>query len=158
LGLRVPYFTAADLVETLYRGLADNSVGRVIDTALRVDLVILDEPALHRSMRPAQLFFRFIAAAYERRSLRIASHWPFDQWGRFLPDETTAVSMIDRILHHAMVVVTEGESFRMKEAKARGGHLRERAEDPHWMGTLSWPKLGTLRWPLTEDKMSRNRM
>jgi len=34
---------------------------------------------------------------------------------------TTAVSMIDRIVHHAFVVVTEGESFRMKEAKTRGG-------------------------------------
>ena len=33
-GHRVRYFTAADLVETLYRGLADNSVGRVIDTLL----------------------------------------------------------------------------------------------------------------------------
>ncbi len=28
-GLRVRYFTAAELVETLYRGMADNSVGRV---------------------------------------------------------------------------------------------------------------------------------
>ena len=40
-----------------------------------------------------------------------------------MPDETTAVSMIDRILHHAVVVVTEGESFRMKEARTRGGEL-----------------------------------
>jgi KaiC/GvpD/RAD55 family RecA-like ATPase len=36
-GLRVRYFTASDLVETLYRGLADNSVSRVIDNVLRVD-------------------------------------------------------------------------------------------------------------------------
>ena len=42
-GHRVRYFTAADLVETLYRGLADNSVGRVIDTLLRNDAVIIDE-------------------------------------------------------------------------------------------------------------------
>ena len=41
-GHRVRYFTAAELVETLYRGLADNSVGKVIDTLLRNDLVILD--------------------------------------------------------------------------------------------------------------------
>ena len=39
-GHRVRYFTAAELVETLYRGLADNSVGRVIDTLLRNDLII----------------------------------------------------------------------------------------------------------------------
>src|SRR5215218_11238818 len=42
-GHRVRYFTAADLVETLYRGLADNSVGRVIDTLLRNELIIVDE-------------------------------------------------------------------------------------------------------------------
>jgi len=41
-GHRVRYFTAADLVETLYRGLADNSVGRLIDTLLRNDLIIID--------------------------------------------------------------------------------------------------------------------
>jgi DNA replication protein DnaC len=34
-GHRVRYFTAAELVETLYRGLADNSVGKVIDNLLR---------------------------------------------------------------------------------------------------------------------------
>src|SRR4051794_12247326 len=42
-GHRVRYFTGADLVETLYRALADNSVGRVIDTLLRNDLIICDE-------------------------------------------------------------------------------------------------------------------
>jgi DNA replication protein DnaC len=41
-GHKVRYFTAAELVETLYRGLADNSVGRVIDNVLRADLVIID--------------------------------------------------------------------------------------------------------------------
>ena len=41
-GHRVRYFTAADLVETLYRGLADNTVGKVIDTLLRADLIIVD--------------------------------------------------------------------------------------------------------------------
>lgn len=41
-GHRVRYFTAAELVETLYRGLADNSVGRQIDGLLRYDLIICD--------------------------------------------------------------------------------------------------------------------
>ncbi len=40
----------------------------------------------------SQLLFRFVAAAYERRSLAIASHWPFEEWGRFLPDHSTAVT------------------------------------------------------------------
>jgi len=43
-------------------------------------------------------------------------------WGRFLPEHTTAVSLLDRLLHHANVVVTDGESFRMRQARARGGN------------------------------------
>ncbi len=119
-GHRVRYFTAAELVETLYRGLADNSVGRVIDTLLRNDLIICDEVGFAPlDDTGAQLLFRFIAAAYERRSLAIASHWPFEAWGRFLPEHTTAVSLLDRLLHHANVVVTDGESYRMREARTR---------------------------------------
>jgi DNA replication protein DnaC len=108
-GHRVRYFTAAELVETLYRGLADNSVGRVIDTLLRNDLVIVDELGFAPlDDTGAQLLFRFVAAAYERRSLGIGSHWPFESWGRFLPEHTTAVSMLDRLLHHCHTVVTNG--------------------------------------------------
>ncbi|MET0729182.1 MAG: IS21-like element helper ATPase IstB [Acidimicrobiales bacterium] len=121
-GLRVRYFAAADLVESLYRGLADNSVAKIIDSLLRADLVIIDELGFAPlDLAGTQLLFRFVAAAYERRSLGIASHWPFDAWGRFLPEHTTAASMLDRLLHHAAVVVTEGESYRMREAKTQGG-------------------------------------
>jgi DNA replication protein DnaC len=119
-GYRVRYFTAADLVETLYRALADNSVGRVIETLLRNDLVLCDELGFAPlDDTGAQLLFRFVAAAYERRALGIGSHWPFESWGRFLPEHTTAVSMLDRLLHHCHVVITDGDSFRMKQARAR---------------------------------------
>jgi len=121
-GLRVRYFAAADLVETLYRGVADNSVARQIDTLLRADLVIIDELGFAPlDLTGTQLLFRFVAAAYERRSLGIASHWPFDAWGRFLPEHTTAASLLDRLLHHAVVIITEGDSYRMREARTRGG-------------------------------------
>ncbi len=79
-GSKVRYFTAADLAETLYRGLADNSVGRVIENLLRNNLVIIDEVGFAPlDDTGAQLLFRFVAAAYERRALGIGSHWPFDQ-------------------------------------------------------------------------------
>jgi DNA replication protein DnaC len=123
-GHRVRYFIAADLVETLYRGLADNSVGRIIDGLLRADLILVDELGfVPLDATGGQLLFRFVAAAYERRSLGVASHSPFNEWGRFLPDETTAVSLVDRLLHHAVVVITSGESFRMREARARRGGM-----------------------------------
>lgn len=121
-GLRVRYLVAADLVETLYRGLADNTVGRVIDGLLRADLILVDELGFAPlDETGCQLLFRFVAAAYERRSLGVASHWPFEEWGRFLPVPSTATSLLDRLLHHAVIVVTTGDSFRMREARTRGG-------------------------------------
>lgn len=119
-GLRVRYFSAIDLVETLYRGLADNSVGRILDALVRSDLIVIDELGFAPlDLTGGQLFFRVVAAAYERRSLAIASHWPFEEWGRFFPETVTTTSLLDRVLHHATVVVTSGESFRMKEARSR---------------------------------------
>ena len=121
-GHKVRYHPAADLVETLYRSLADNTVGRTIDTLLRNDLLIIDEVGFAPlDDTGTQLLFRLVAAAYERRSLAIGSHWGFEDWGRFLPEHTTAVSILDRLLHHANVVITSGQSYRMRDARHRRG-------------------------------------
>ena len=121
-GHRVRYVTAADLIETLYRGLADNTVGKTIEALLRNDVVLVDEIGFAPlDDTGAQLLFRFVAAAYERRSLGVASHHSFEDWGRFLPEHTTAVSMLDRLLHHATTVVTNGQSYRMRQARQRRG-------------------------------------
>src|SRR6201984_283322 len=65
-GHKVRYLTAAELAETLYRGLAGNSVGRIIGPLLRNDLILIDEVGF----RPlddtgAQLLFRVGAAGHE---------------------------------------------------------------------------------------------
>ncbi|MGH3576265.1 MAG: IS21-like element helper ATPase IstB [Mycobacterium sp.] len=119
-GFRVRFFRADLLVEALYRGLADNSVGRVIDAILRrSDLVICDELGFSPlDSIAANHLFRFVATAYETRSLVLTSNWPFEQWTNFLPDATSATAILDRFLHHADVVVLGGESYRLREARA----------------------------------------
>lgn len=119
-GLRVRYASAADLIEQLYRGLADNTVSRIIDGLLRNDVILIDEVGFAPlDETGTQLLFRVVAGAYERRSIGLASHWPFQDWGTFLPIPSTAAAMLDRLLHHSVVVVTSGESWRLKEARAR---------------------------------------
>jgi len=92
------------------------------ETLLRNDVVLIDEIGFAPlDDTGAQLLFRLVAAAYERRALGVASHWSFEDWGRFLPEHTTTVSLLDRLLHHATTVVTSGQSHRMREAKTRIG-------------------------------------
>ncbi len=130
-GLRVRYFAAVDLVEQLYRGRADNSVGPILDALLHADLLIVDELGFAPlDAVDSQLFFRFVAAAYEHKSLAVASHWPFEEWGRFFPETVTATSLLDRLVHHATVVVTSGESFRMREARSRPAPRAKTASAP----------------------------
>ena len=147
-GQKVRYFTAADLVETLYRALADKSVGRVIDTLLRNDLIICDELGFAPlDDTGAQLLFRFVAA-YERRSLGIGSHWPFESWGASCPNTpprsacstgscTTATSS------SPTATPTGGSRPEPEEAHASP------ADHPRRVGTFSWPPAGTTTWPLT---------
>ncbi len=119
-GHRVRYFTAAELVETLYRGLADNSVGRVIEQILKADLILIDEIGFAPlDDTGTQLFFRIVAASYEHHSIAIGSHSPFEQWGRFLPDQPTAVSLLDRLCHHAHIITTTGDSYRLTHRTTR---------------------------------------
>jgi hypothetical protein len=59
-GCRVRYFAAADLVETLYRGLADNSVGKLIDGLLRSDLISSTRSGLLHEY----LFYQTLVAAH----------------------------------------------------------------------------------------------
>ena len=110
-GSKVRNFAAADLVETLYRGLADNSIGRIIEDLLRNDLVIMDEVGLH-----ARRHRRAAAVPVRRRPPRTARPWhqlplsPSTSGARPCPKEpATAVSLLDRFLHHAeVVIVAEG--------------------------------------------------
>ena len=113
------FFRADVLVEQLYRGLADNTVSRVIDAILRAELVVIDELGFTPlDLVGANHLFRLVSAAYETRSLIVTSNWPFEQWTNFLPDVTAASAILDRVLHHCEVVVLEGDSYRLREAKA----------------------------------------
>ena len=149
-GHKVRYFTAAELVETLYRGLADNSVGRVIETILRADLVIIDEVGFAPlDDTGAQLLFRFIAAAYERRALGIGSTGPSTSGDGSCPSTPPPSAC-------STGSCTTPSSWSPKEnrsACARPGPGQEDAqpepEIQRGMETFTWPPAATRTWPLT---------
>jgi len=115
---KVRFFPADQLIEALYRGLADNTVGKLIERLLRHDLIVIDDlgfTALDRVA--ADHLFRFIAAAYEQRSIAITTNVDFQNWTQFLPDAATATAILDRFLHHCHVIALDGESYRLREAR-----------------------------------------
>ena len=51
--------------------------------------------------------------------LRSALNRAFKEWQEVFPNAACTVSLIDRLVHRCEVVAIEGESYRLKEAKAR---------------------------------------
>jgi hypothetical protein len=61
--------------------------------------------------------------------------------------------MLDRLLHHCHIVVTDGDSYRMKQARER---RRPKSPDqPRGVGTSNWPPAGTTLRPLTPASAQR---
>jgi DNA replication protein DnaC len=49
----------------------------------------------------------------------VTTNKAFGEWNTVFPNAACVVSLIDRLVHHSEVIDIEGESYRLKEAKAR---------------------------------------
>ena len=66
--------------------------------------------------RGADLLFQVISQRYERGSIVLTTNKAFKQWPAiFNGDSTITSAVLDRLLHHAEIVLIEGTSFRMKD-------------------------------------------
>jgi len=84
---------------------------------LRPQLTILDEIGyLPIDQHGADLLFQVISQRYERGSMILTTNKQFKPWSSiFNNDSTIASAVLDRLLHHAEIIVIEGTSYRMKD-------------------------------------------
>ncbi len=120
-GMTVAWFAIEDLGALVRRHRADDTVAKAIKRTTSVDLVAVDDIGmLPVSPDAAEGFYRLVDAAYERRSLAVSSNLHPAGFDELMP-KTLATATVDRLLHHAHIVVTQGESFRLAEATAGKG-------------------------------------
>jgi DNA replication protein DnaC len=115
-GRRVVWFYVEDLGALVRHHTVDDSVAKAFTPILRADLVLVDDIGmLTLSADAAEGLYRLVDAAYERRSLAVSTNLHpsgFDQ----LMDRTIATALLDRLLHHAQLLVTDGDSVRLADA------------------------------------------
>ena len=116
-GKTVAWHTLESLEGLLRRHRADDSVAKAIDKLIRADLIMIDDVGmLPVSPQAAEALFRVVDAAYERRSLAVTSNIHPSGFDELMP-KTLAAATVDRLLHHAHVIVTDGnESYRLAQA------------------------------------------
>jgi DNA replication protein DnaC len=96
-------------------------MSKAIDRITRTDLIIVDDIGLLPvSPDAAEGFYRLVDAAYERRSLAVSSNLHPSGFDEIMP-KTLATATVDRLMHHAHIVVTQGDSYRLTEATTGKG-------------------------------------
>jgi DNA replication protein DnaC len=121
-GRTVAWHTPETLAQLLRRHRVDDSVAKAISKLIRVDLLVIDDVGLLPiSSDAAEALFRVVDAAYEKRSIAISSNIHPSGFDELMP-KSLATATVERLLHHAHVLITDGQdSYRLAQATAGKG-------------------------------------
>jgi DNA replication protein DnaC len=121
-GYKTRFFSAADLVLMLEAAQRQGRYRQAMHRAVAYKLLIIDEIGyLPLSREQANLFFQVVAQRYERGSMILTSNLTFGSWDTaFAGDTVLTAAMLDRILHHSIIVSINGQSFRLKDKRKAG--------------------------------------
>ena len=107
--------TLAELTESLAKAERQGQLAEKIRFLARAALLIVDEIGyLPITQGGASLFFQIVNARYEKGAMILTSNRGFAEWGDIFGDPVVATALLDRLLHHAVVIRIEGASYRLR--------------------------------------------
>jgi len=116
-GLRVRFFTAAELVTELEKAQKQYTLDRFLGQLERAHLLICDELGyVSMSRGGVELLFRVFADRYERASMLITTNLPFSEWNQIFQGERMTAALLDRLTHRCHIFEMNGESYRFRES------------------------------------------
>ena len=115
-GRSVYFSPLADIIDSLARADREGRLRERIRYLCRAQLLIIDEIGyLSVGAAAGNLFFQLVNARYERGAMILTSNRGFAEWGEVFGDAVVATALLDRLLHHAVVVQIEGSSYRLRQ-------------------------------------------
>ena len=119
-GKRVKFFTATALVQQLQQDKHQLQLPARLKKLDRFDLLVLDDLGyVKKSEAETSVLFELIAHRYERKSLLITANQPFSQWDSIFTDSMMTVAAVDRLVHHALILEINADSYRRQAAAQR---------------------------------------
>jgi DNA replication protein DnaC len=118
-GRSVYFATLAEVVASLAKAEREGTLRERIRFLCRTALMIVDEIGyLPVIAGGGNLFFQLVNARYERGAMILTSNRGFAEWGEVFGDPVVATALLDRLLHHAVVIQIDGASYRLRQHAA----------------------------------------
>jgi DNA replication protein DnaC len=115
-GRSVYFSPLADIIDSLAKADREGRLRERIRYLCRAALLIIDEIGyLSVGAGAGNLFFQLVNARYEKGAMILTSNRGFSEWGEVFGDPVVATALLDRLLHHAVVVHIEGASYRLRQ-------------------------------------------
>jgi DNA replication protein DnaC len=128
-GRSVYFATLAEIIASLAKAEREGQLRERIRYLCRAALLVVDEIG-YLPVVPGggNLFFQLVNARYERGAMILTSNRGFAEWGDVFGDPVVATALLDRLLHHAVVIQIEGASYRLRQhAELIPEHVRSKA-------------------------------
>ena len=152
-GRSVYFCPLADIIDSLAKADREGRLRERIRYLCRTQLLIIDEIGyVTLGAAAGNLFFQLVNARYERGAMILTSNRGFAEWGQVFGDPVIATALLDRLLHHAVVVHIEGSSYRMRQHAdcCRRSHRAACARRPSRNAAVAHPKQRPTRCRLAE--------
>ena len=112
----VYFISCNDLITNLSNAFKENRLESKIKFYCKYKLLIIDEIGyLPITKDEANMFFQLIAKRYENKPTIITTNQPFSKWGEVFGDTTIAAAIVDRLVHHSVIINIKGKSYRIKD-------------------------------------------
>lgn len=142
-GKSVYFGNLAEIIASLEKAEREGNLQTRIRFLTRNTLMIVDEIGyLPLTKSGANLFFQLVNARYEKGAMILTSNRAFKEWGEIFGDNVIAAALLDRLLHHAVVIKIEGNSYRLR---AHQDLMPEALLRPHDPDQPNKPKRGRPR-------------
>ena len=126
---RCRYSTAADMLMELMASLVDQSFHQKLKQYTFFDILLIDELDFDRleqqNTKNASLFFKVIDDRYCKGSTLLTTNIDFKDLGDYLGDPVITTAIVDRMVHHSIILNIEGPSWRMHESKKLNSQARK---------------------------------
>jgi DNA replication protein DnaC len=124
------YTTAANMLKDLMASLADGTLEQKLKVYTRPHILLIDEVGFDRleqeSARNASLFFKVIDQRYCKASTFLTTNIDFKALGDYLGDPVITTAIVDRMVHHSIIINIQGPSWRMNQSKKLNSSLKNK--------------------------------